>query len=91
MAENFRAGGAWSYLRWESYTSEEDERRAQRLGLSRKETGLRLLSDSDGSIRGVAMQDDEIHRPSVLEALAMTEALRVRSVVHAYLELVSFE
>eukprot|EP00972_Heterocapsa_arctica_P052337 7698686-Heterocapsa_arctica.AAC.1 len=42
VADNYRFGGAFRYVAWEEYTSEEEELRAHRLGLKPKDMGFKI-------------------------------------------------
>ena len=88
VLENFKLGGAFQYIPWEEYVSEEEELRARRLGLTKKEVGFRIVPAGD-NFKGVRTEED-LRRQRIGDQVALEETLHVRAVAHEYLELCDF-
>ena len=89
VIENFKLGGAFQYLQWEEFLSEEEEMRSKRLGLSRREVGFRVVP-SEGGFKGIIAQDDE-RRQRVEDQVALEETLHIRAATHEYIEVAEFQ
>ena len=89
VMQNFRHSGPWSYLAWELFVSEEEERH-QHLLRGERRGKIRMELTAEGSLEGVA-DDAALRRARVNDLLAMQDCLVVRAVVHEWLEIVSLE
>ncbi len=74
---------------WEEFTSEEEENRAERLGIKPKDVGLKLVS-ADEALKAVRTGADMV-RKRIVDPLDMQEVLKVRAAGHALLNIVSQE
>ena len=89
VSENFRSAGAWQYIDWENYVSEEDERLIRRSRGSASAKPIKItLEESQLSL---VKDDPPCQRSIVTEVLALQDALHIRSVAHAWLNLLGYE
>ena len=93
VSANLAAGGPFSYLAWESYTTASEESRAERLGYKADRTFSLRLGESDAGSRSLGLKsvESEIVKVAVCDIVALQDTLRVRSFAHQILNLVSFE
>lgn len=87
VADVYRMGGTLAYVEWEGYTSHDEESRAARLGLNKKDVGFRVVP-VDGGLRGVPITED-LRRQKVDEIVAVDDVLRLRAAVFEILDIVS--
>ena len=76
VLDNFRAGGPFRYLAWEDYTSAEEEAKADRLGLTRKEANRISVTDGSLSVRAGATV---FTRAGVSDIVALQDSLGIRA------------
>lgn len=89
VVDNFRAGGQFKYLAWEEFTSRDDEARAERQGLTRKESTLRFTI-KDGSLAaepGVP----QFKKASVSDIVMLEDCLKVRAAAHDIADVASYD
>jgi hypothetical protein len=86
ISSNYSHGSIPRYIEWEDYTSEEEELRADRLGIKPKDQGFRMIA-SEGHFKAMVTGADFVRR-KITEPLDMQEVLRVREHAHGLLELV---
>ena len=83
---NHAPGVIPAYLQWEEFTSVVEENKATRKGVKTKDVSYQVVPDDNGF--KYVKKGSELKRESVVEPLALTEVLRVRSVAYAILEIV---
>eukprot|EP00969_Alexandrium_andersonii_P146444 6476324-Alexandrium_andersonii.AAC.1 len=72
-------------MQWGEFVSEEEEElRAKRLGLAKREVGFRVVPSGDG-LKGVIAGGDE-RRQRIEDQVALEETLHIRAVAHEYIE-----
>ena len=86
VADVYRMGGTYAYIEREDYTSHDEETRAARLGLAKKDVGFRIVP-VDGGLRGVPITED-LKRQKVDEILAVDDVLRLRAATFEILDIV---
>ena len=89
ISENYKHAGPWAYLAWEVYLSEEEEAlmRRTRMGPSKPPLRLTLQESQLTVVSGEA----DLQRSRVTDAMALLDVLKVRSVGHAWLEIVEYD
>eukprot|EP00972_Heterocapsa_arctica_P087230 12863349-Heterocapsa_arctica.AAC.1 len=50
VAENFRMGGSCVHVEWEEFTSHEDETKATRMGINKRDLGFRIVATESGGL-----------------------------------------
>ena len=93
VVDNHKVGGKHAYLRWEIFTSKDDEARAIRLGLGKKPENIRLLT-TEGSreLQAIGVETDpKVNRVSVKDIVTLTDTLHIRAVAYEVAELVDFK
>ena len=88
VADNFRVGGGLCYLQWERFLSLDEERRAERQGVTRDQR-LILSTGPEGHIEG-RNAENIVSKAAVTDVLAIGDLLRVRSAAHELLSIVKF-
>jgi hypothetical protein len=86
IGRNYLHGCIPRYIEWEDYTSEEEELRADRLGVKPRDQGFRMVA-SEGHFKSMVTEADFVRR-IITGPLDMQEVLQVREHAHGLLELV---
>jgi hypothetical protein len=89
VVENFRLGGANKHLPWEDYTNEEEELRALRLGMVKKELGFKLTPTADGFKK--ESDGPKFSHTQVLDLISLQDTLKTRAIAFDFLELGDFD
>ena len=89
LSENFRTGGPWSHISWESYTSQEDENRAIR-AKGPKHGQLAIVTKNDGSLAGL-QEEDCPRKPRVDELMTLQDVFQTRAIAFEFLSLIRFD
>ena len=76
------------HIPWEKFLSEDDEARAQRLNLNKKEAGIRLLPQKDTGTVKAMQATRELARSPVEDVQTMREVLKIRTHGYAMLQIV---
>ena len=87
LLANFRVEGAWRHLEWEEYTSEDEERRAARLGLVKSERTVRFAQASGGVLSLAVGETPELRASRVEDLLLLQDVLLVRAVSLEFAEI----
>jgi hypothetical protein len=85
---NHGVGGKLAHLAWETFISADEERRQERLGLSKTSTQALVFKSDKLSVQP---SNEEYLAMRVEDALSLTDCLRIRAVAFAVLNLVSLE
>jgi hypothetical protein len=92
LVKNFGVGGAFEHVPWESYTSEEEEERAHRLGLTAKTFSEKMykfegqLGETMGEIK--RRTTETVPKSAIEDMMSLQDCSKIRSVAHEYLEVV---